>query len=137
ELRKATSLHWKRSGLASLPFWPVISLDGQLGGSEPILIPLHQKYLRTCSDCGYEWEVSRVFVRGFGNKRASDARKSVRVGRNLGYQQGPHYMMQDQAQRDAERSSVEALNAAMRACARCGSPDFSQRPWHKSDRKGT
>ena len=51
----------------------------------------------------------------------------------MGYQQGPYYMMQDEAQREAERSSVEALNVAEKSCARCGSTDFSQRPWRKSD----
>jgi hypothetical protein len=51
----------------------------------------------------------------------------------MGYQQGPSYMMQDQAQRDADRSSIDAVSAAVSLCARCGLSDFSQRPWRKSD----
>lgn len=98
-----------------------------------ILFPLHRNYVRTCNNCGYAWQVSRGFVRSFSGKWASDARKSARLGRNMGYQQGPHDMMQDQAQREAERSSVEAFNDALHSCARCGSPDFSQRPRRKSD----
>jgi predicted nucleic-acid-binding Zn-ribbon protein len=96
-----------------------------------ILVPLHRKYLRSCKNCGYQWQVSRGLVRSFAGKRAGDLRKSARLGRSMGYQQGPSYMMQDEAQRDAERSSLEALSVAEQSCARCGSTDFSQRPWRE------
>lgn len=104
--------------------------------ARPILFPLHRQYLRTCDACGYKWKVSRAFVRGFGQKRASNARRSARVGRNMGALAGPQLMMQQAEQLEAEMSSLEALNAAMRTCARCGSPDFSQRPWRRADREG-
>ena len=101
-----------------------------------ILIPLHRKYLRTCNSCGYQWHVGWRAVLGFTGKRASDARKSIRVGRNMGWQQGSYYAALDVAQRDADRSGLEALDVAMHTCAKCGISDYSQRPWRKSDAAG-
>ncbi len=98
-----------------------------------IVIPLHRSYLRTCNNCGYRWQVSRGAVRGFGGRHVVDARRSAHLGRDMGYQQGPSFMMQDQAQRDADRSSIDAVSAAVSLCAQCGLSDFSQRPWRKSD----
>ena len=101
--------------------------------ARPILFPLHRQYLRTCEGCRYKWKVSRAFVSGFGGKRAGNTRREARVGRDMGALAGPQLMMQLEGQLEAEMSSLEALNAAMRTCARCGSPDYSQRPWRKSD----
>ena len=50
-----------------------------------------------------------------------NARRSARQGRNMGALAGPQLMMQQAEQLEAEMSSLEALNAAMRTCARCGS----------------
>jgi hypothetical protein len=112
-------------------------LRGETNVAKQILIPLHRKYVRTCNGCGYEWEVGRGAVRGFMNRRASDARKSIRMGRNIGFQQGPYYMTEDHAQRDTDRSEIDALEEAVSLSARCGISDFSQRPWRKSDAEGT
>jgi len=98
-----------------------------------VVVRLHRNYIRTRNNCGYRWRASRGAVWGFGGRHVVDARRSARIGRDMGYQQGPTNMMQDQAQRDADRSSIDAVSAAVSLCAQCSLSDFSQRPWRKSD----